>query len=71
METPNTFYRAKLINDVARIIYASQGYTVDSEYDFSKATHPQERNCYAAAFRSYNHLVDTLIEINEDWEEDF
>lgn len=33
-------------NALAKIFYGMQGYKVADGYDFSKASHPQEKNCW-------------------------
>ncbi len=49
-------------NEIARIIYASRGYTVPTGTEFHTETinrHPHERSCWAAACEIQNLMTQT------------
>ena len=57
-------------NALAREFYRIRGYAEKEGYQFHKATHPQERECWEMAVVAYAHLKatdlnDSLIEANE------
>ena len=45
------------LNALARGFYSMMGYQVEEGYDFSKATHPQERLCWNQAVLAFEVLV--------------
>jgi hypothetical protein len=42
-----------VINNAAKLLYRMNGYQVDDGYDFSVASHPQERNMWNSALIMY------------------
>lgn len=57
-------------NDLARIFYGCMGCSVPDGYRFDKATHPQERLCWACAVEAMCELrgedVEDALSIVED-----
>lgn len=48
-----------IINRLAEMFYTMHGYDIDEEdYDFSKASHPQEKGMYNLAEAAYEFLVE-------------
>lgn len=50
------------LNECARLIYSTMGYEVKKGYDFSNATHPQERTCYTIALETCYYWAEKLKE---------
>ena len=48
------------INALARKFYSRYGYEVEEGYDFSTASHPQERLMFALAVDAINFCFDEL-----------
>lgn len=54
----------KQTNEIARIIYASRGYTVPAGFEFHTETvnrHPHERQCWSAACKIQELLTETDV----------
>ena len=51
-----------VVNAIARELYAIRGYTVPQEYDFFKATHPQEIEALMGAMRSLQILNEYCLD---------
>ena len=51
-----------VVNAIARELYAIRGYTVPQEYDFFKATHPQEKEALMGALRSLQILNEYCLD---------
>ncbi|WP_048710496.1 hypothetical protein [Microvirga massiliensis] len=49
-------------NDLARQLYALRGYSVREGYRFDRATHPHEREAWAAAVLAFEILRQTDVE---------
>lgn len=49
-------------NALARMFYRRMGYERPDGYRFDKATHPQERMCWAMACDAVEHLFGTDLE---------
>lgn len=45
------------VNQLAATFYQMHGYEVEMGYDFSKATHPQEKIMWRTALYSYKYWV--------------
>jgi len=52
MRALNTMEKC-IVNNVARIFYQMSGYKVEPGYDFSVATHPQEKLCWNQSLTAY------------------
>jgi hypothetical protein len=48
------------INVLARLFYASMGYSVEEGYDFSTARHPTEKMVWNMAKASYDYWSQVL-----------
>ncbi len=48
------------LNDYARLLYKGRGFEVEEGYDFSKATHPEERQLWEHAKFSYSYWYDII-----------
>lgn len=49
-------------NELARLFYSSNGYTVEKGYQFNDASHPQEMGMWALAVIAYEHIEGTDVE---------
>ena len=55
------------VNAIARIIYLSRGYIIPEGYDFSKAHHPMEMECWDAAISIWEELFGYSPDLYENW----
>jgi hypothetical protein len=46
----------KQLNTLAKLFYKSNGYEVEQDYDFSEASHPQEKGMWNMALIAYCFL---------------
>lgn len=49
-------------NELARTLYATNGYEVPDDYKMYDATHPQEKGAWAMAVYAYDHIEGTDVE---------
>lgn len=50
-----------MINNLAWLFYKMDGCNVEQGYDFSKAHHPSERNCWLKAETAYKFFKPFLV----------
>ncbi len=57
-------------NELARLFCEAHGYQVEKGYDFSAATHPQERSMWNLAVIAFYYIEDTDVDAALDEVED-
>jgi len=53
-------------NKLARLFYKNLGYTVDGNYEFQKAKHPQEIMCWNMAVIAFEELIEKEAKFNDN-----